>query len=284
VKPQTDHYSVLGVPPSATIGELRRAYRRLAKVHHPDKNPGDEQNARLQFERVRLAYEVLSDERKRQLYDRHTRPRAADHTPQTDDPTDIAYRMLERLLAEAAEEGLAWFDRLLRVTRATARTLDLPRYLEYGDARDCEFLLAEALQRGGRDEEAIGLYERAIARESRRPYFRAFTQEIRDRLQRLYFGRVRRAAHAEQLPPRFDHPLSEVFRMGATRRERAYWYKRLAEALAEGDHMDEARHALATALDLAPNLSGVKRLSRLLGVVPVSPHPVAVAFVARTAT
>ncbi|AMM33323.1 molecular chaperone DnaJ [Sinomonas atrocyanea] len=59
------HYEVLGVPVTASEGEIRRAYRRAARAHHPDHG-GDV----VEFRRVTLAFEVLSDPRARAAYDR----------------------------------------------------------------------------------------------------------------------------------------------------------------------------------------------------------------------
>jgi curved DNA-binding protein len=61
-------YEILGVPKTAEIDAIRKAYRKLARKHHPDVNPGDAK-AEAQFKRVAAAYEVLSDEKKRAAYD-----------------------------------------------------------------------------------------------------------------------------------------------------------------------------------------------------------------------
>src|SRR5207253_10656587 len=63
-----DHYEVLGVSKTAPEEEIRRAYRKLARQHHPDRNPGDKQ-AEAKFKEVSSAYEVLSDKHKRAQYD-----------------------------------------------------------------------------------------------------------------------------------------------------------------------------------------------------------------------
>jgi molecular chaperone DnaJ len=62
-----DYYEVLGVSRNASEADIKRAYRRLAMKYHPDRNPGAE--AAEQFKEAKLAYEVLSDPRKRSAYD-----------------------------------------------------------------------------------------------------------------------------------------------------------------------------------------------------------------------
>src|SRR5260370_1182479 len=63
-----DYYEVLGVSKNASAEELKRAYRKLALQFHPDRNPNDPQSE-ARFKEVNEAYEVLSDQSKRQRYD-----------------------------------------------------------------------------------------------------------------------------------------------------------------------------------------------------------------------
>ncbi|GLB05864.1 DnaJ-like protein [Aspergillus tubingensis] len=65
----TSYYDALGVPPTATELEIKKAYRKLAIIHHPDKNPGDE-TAHARFQEIGEAYQVLSDEELRKRYDK----------------------------------------------------------------------------------------------------------------------------------------------------------------------------------------------------------------------
>lgn len=66
---ERDHYEVLGVPKGASADDLKAAFRRLASLHHPDKNPGDPQAA-LRFKEINASYQVLSDPQRRSLYDK----------------------------------------------------------------------------------------------------------------------------------------------------------------------------------------------------------------------
>jgi len=63
-----DYYDLLGVGRKATVKDIRAAYRKLARKYHPDLNPGDK-SAEEKFKQIQEAYEVLSDTKKRQMYD-----------------------------------------------------------------------------------------------------------------------------------------------------------------------------------------------------------------------
>src|SRR2546425_5745199 len=63
-----DYYDVLGVSHKASQKEIRQAYRKLARKYHPDLNPGDK-SAEEKFKQMQEAYDVLSDTKKRQMYD-----------------------------------------------------------------------------------------------------------------------------------------------------------------------------------------------------------------------
>src|SRR5690348_8390837 len=64
-----DYYELLGISRDASADELKKAYRKLAMQHHPDRNPGDQQ-AEQKFKDISEAYDVLKDEQKRAAYDR----------------------------------------------------------------------------------------------------------------------------------------------------------------------------------------------------------------------
>jgi curved DNA-binding protein len=64
-----DYYGILGVPRNASDGEIKKAYRKLAMQHHPDRNPGKEKWANEKFKAINEAYAVLGDPQKRRQYD-----------------------------------------------------------------------------------------------------------------------------------------------------------------------------------------------------------------------
>jgi molecular chaperone DnaJ len=90
-----DYYEVLGVEKNADGEEIKRAYRRLAMKHHPDRNPGSAE-AEKAFKECAEAYEVLADEQKRKIYDQFGHDGLkrgggpATHDFSRMDPTDIA--------------------------------------------------------------------------------------------------------------------------------------------------------------------------------------------------
>src|SRR5258708_2611064 len=66
--PKHDYYETLGVARGASEDDIRKAYRKLARKFHPDLNPGDK-SAEDRFKNVQEAYDILSDGKKRSMYD-----------------------------------------------------------------------------------------------------------------------------------------------------------------------------------------------------------------------
>jgi molecular chaperone DnaJ len=71
VATRADYYKALGVSKKASQDEIKKAYRKLARRYHPDRNPGD-QTAEDRFKEIQVAYDVLGDVDKRKQYDRGT--------------------------------------------------------------------------------------------------------------------------------------------------------------------------------------------------------------------
>lgn len=100
-----DPYQILGVANTATTAEIKKAYRKLALLHHPDKNKDDAKAASM-FAKVANAYEILSDEEQRQQYDWRQRCAGTtkgfdsntsyEQTPFTNNPTQTRWTSTKR--------------------------------------------------------------------------------------------------------------------------------------------------------------------------------------------
>ncbi len=75
-----DYYKILGVPKNSSEDDIKKAYRKLAKEHHPDRNKGNKQ-AESKFKEINEAYEVLGDTEKRKIYDQYGADAANGRTP-----------------------------------------------------------------------------------------------------------------------------------------------------------------------------------------------------------
>jgi molecular chaperone DnaJ len=105
-----DHYASLGVPPTATDDEIDEAYKHLCRRYHPDINPGDPHAASV-FERIQVAYAILSDPERRETYDREGAPTDAIGA----DELDLSVQLLPE-----ADDGGSWRE-LFRLLRAHRR-------------------------------------------------------------------------------------------------------------------------------------------------------------------
>ena len=85
---RTDYYKVLGVGKNASDEEIKKAYRRLARKYHPDRNQGDKQ-AEERFKQISQAHDVLSDPDKRKAYDRGNGPLGGFGMPGGFDPSSF---------------------------------------------------------------------------------------------------------------------------------------------------------------------------------------------------
>jgi DnaJ-class molecular chaperone len=122
-----DHYGTLGVRRDASTPEIRRAYRRLARQHHPDLNPADDGG---RFLAVTGAYEILSDPMARARYDRTlTAPSSSDPRESS---TGAARRHRVGILELSLQEATHLAHHPLVIAAATT-TIRLPAGTGHGD-------------------------------------------------------------------------------------------------------------------------------------------------------
>ena len=89
-----DHYAALGVSSAASLADIKKAFRQQASIHHPDRNTDTDAPAR--FRLVQEAYDILSDDTKRQAYDDNRKRNLLDSP--IDTARDIWTHYINRLL------------------------------------------------------------------------------------------------------------------------------------------------------------------------------------------
>lgn len=264
----SDHYFTLNIDPKASDAEVKQAFRRLAKKFHPDKNPGREKTAELQFKRVIEAYKVLSDRESREAYDQtyirafrksHT-DNFGDDNPNRRSRSNMEYlcrMVLSELLNQNAQRALEIYNDLISKTPH----FSFDQHISDGDVRDCEFLLAEAYHQRGEFSKAARLYEKVLEREKRKAYYYTFAQDIKLMLKDVYTQLISKAKHSGEIMANMD----KILAMGLSRREAARIYKKVAEAYYRINDIDRAVEILRHAFHIDPKLKGAKRISEKLG-------------------
>jgi curved DNA-binding protein CbpA len=103
--PPPDHYATLGLPATATPAQIKRAYRDLAKSHHPDVSTAPPADAAARFAAIAQAYEILSDPARRAEHDRLVREH---HAARVSSPVDTrAHYTWTNIAAQGAAEAEA---------------------------------------------------------------------------------------------------------------------------------------------------------------------------------
>lgn len=184
-----NHYKQLGIEPGASAAEIKKAFRKKAKQLHPDIAGSEKADA---MRKLLKAYEVLSDLERRFAYDRVFSPHAK--------KTSFDYRAWLAGQDDPQSKAKLIFYELLRLEEEKAIEiwrenggLDFPieKYLEREDWMDCQYILAEELDKRGFSFEAFKLLIVILAEELRRPYFNLFTPEIKRYLKAIVRKRLR---------------------------------------------------------------------------------------------
>ena len=262
-----NYYRILETDYSATPQEIKRAYRRLAKRYHPDKNPGQEKSAERRFRLITIAYETLGNTQQKLKYDLTLKTRVQERrirSPNLDylrNSNEIRHKyslMFHEFLNRNIEAGIAIYEQLQRENKKSR----IDDFFDYEDSRDCEFLIAEAYQVLGSYRCAMPLYESLIQYEKRRPCFHHFIDEIKERLKKIYVDILTNPENLEDIP----NDLEKIRALGLSKRETAWTYKRLAERYISINWISLAKELLTMASDLDPHMVGAKKICEQLGM------------------
>ncbi|KAI5296589.1 DnaJ sub C member 9 [Ascosphaera acerosa] len=210
-----DLYAVLGVSESATQAEIRRAYRRLALQHHPDKvapdaNPADRTRAHTTFQKIAFAYAVLADSARRATYDASgATDESAHHSHGVDDWAEFYRTAYADAVSEAA------IDKLRAEYKGSAEERqDLLRaYDMYEGDMDKVFetvMLSEVGTADGEgDEQRFAQIIREAIGKGEVPEHAKFTEESAQKKQKRRRRALREAREARQAQEKSDNDRSE---------------------------------------------------------------------------
>lgn len=275
-----NYYDVLGVPQDAGPGEIKSAFRRQAKKHHPDLGSAaapaptpaaaatpmrgirtvGESAMRLILE----AYRILSDAEKRRVYDRMLRKRALQRSgfdyrqflkERSLDPESQAKLIVYDLLHNLEDEAIEVFER-----SKSLGDFRLERWLDRGDAMDAEYCLAEEYEKRGRYLKAYAIYKRLITLEHEKPWFRYYYDVLAMRF---------RAIVLQKLPGHIDEDdyldrLEEAIQLQVGTRDSAQFHRKRAEIFLRRRDSAAAHAEMEAAARLVPRLPGLAALRRRL--------------------
>jgi tetratricopeptide (TPR) repeat protein len=258
-----NYFEVLGIGQNSTTQEIKKSFRKRAKEIHPDLSPSDKSVSEERMRLLLTAYEVLSDIEKRVEYDRLLRSfltsRGFDYREflrARDDPRSQSRLIFHDLLTNHQDEALSLYE-----TLTYSRGFALEEYLSREDFMDCTFLLAEVLEAKCRYGEAYEMYKKLYLLEVEKPYFHHFADEIIERLRTIICFKM-----VLTLPPRDSIGyLKELIGFGISRKDTAFFYKKLAELYSSLGQTEAAVKCLRKGLQLDRKLSGVKKLMERLG-------------------
>lgn len=254
-----NYYETLGVSRGSSTQEIKRSFRRKAKELHPDLNQSQPLKAADELRLLIKAYEVLCDADQREEYDRTVESRHVavgfDYRmflkSQKNNMVSQSRLIFYDLLRERQEDAAQLFETLSR-----REGFHLDDHLPREDFLDCLFLLAETYEIRGDLRKSFTMYKKIYHMESEIPYFRHFIEEIIDRIKNLACFKIIEAYGKEDA----IHYLQETIDMDFSRRDNAFFYKKMAEVHANSGAWEEARRCLDQGLLLDGKLPGIKKL------------------------
>lgn len=255
-------YAVLGVSSEASPAEIKAAFRRRIKEHHPDlqaARTSPPSTPEITVHQLIEAYEVLSNPAQREEYDRlrKTAPRES----------EFNYREWLKARPDALSKAKLIFYDVLRDRSAEAvelyaqltlqRTHDIEKLLGREDFMDCAFMLALEYENQGDDLQAVALYRRIAQLEGEKAFFRHFFAEVEERLINLLV--VRKPPFE---PPELVRLLEELQGQPFRPAAKASFLVRQAEVFWAAGQRLSARQSLSRAKALTPRDKTIARLER----------------------
>jgi curved DNA-binding protein CbpA len=259
---KSTYYDVLDIDRNASQPQVKQAFRRLAKLYHPDTNRKGGKQAAKRLQEVIAAYRVLSNERERARYDvlMQSSPVLREEARRSEARTlkEYADQMLHDLLAGRGRRALGTYDQLV-----AREDFDLYDHLDAKDYLDCIFLLAEQCERVSRFREAARLYEELYEREKEPPRQRYFFETVKERIKKLYSRKLPRDART---PKEEIACYERILQFELDKSEKAFILKKIAEVYVRTGDGKRAKQMFSQALRLKPGLKGTATIRESLGM------------------
>lgn len=260
-----NYYEILGLEPTCTPGEIKRSFRKKAKELHPDLKSSNQKGSEEKMRVLLAAYETLSNPRKRSDYDREFSLYFSKVKfnyreflrSKKDDLISQSKLIFYDLLNSEPDAALALYKELLQ----RYDSFSLEHYLGHEDYMDCLFLMAEALEKKGEYVKACELYKDLCQLEMKKPYFHHFMEEVVDRLRSITCFKM-----VASMPPQTSiRYIKDLIRFDFSRKDNAFFYKKIAEIYCSIGQKDLALQYLHKGLRLDQKLPGVKKLKEKIG-------------------
>ncbi len=258
------YYDFLGVRVDASPREIKSAFRKKAKVFHPDTARSDDKSMLHLLE----VYRTLSDPQRRREYDRRLRRYQA-RSPEfpvfeyrswllerREDPQYRAKLVMYDLLHDRDDEALEYYESISGDDRTR-----LVRFFERAEAMDAEFCVAELYEKRGEWRKAYEVYRTLMEMEREKPAFGYFFDVVVLQFRRLVMEGIPDGDESGE----YLGILEDSARTAADPEDSARFLRRKAELLLKAGRRGEALSSLREAEALAPKLPGIKPLLRRLG-------------------
>ncbi len=252
----SEHYAILGVNTEASPRDIKSAFRKKAKIHHPDSKHGTADSMRLVLE----AYRILSDPVLRREYDRgklriipNSKNSAFDYRlwlkERLEKPEYVAKLIFYDLLHGFEDEALSLYDKIRDVDDAR-----MERFFERNESMDAEYCIAEEYIKRGRFEDGFFVFSKLIRMEQQTKGFGYFYEVVLLSFKKLVLENFPRVLDSGEML----EMLEKAIKLVSSKENNVSFLKKKAEILFKAGRLQEASEEIKKADFLNPKMADLK--------------------------